>query len=41
MVESGGEGEGARSRSRVDVGLFKGGLVGEVCEFTFSEDEDL
>jgi len=35
-VESGGEGDGGCIRSRVDVGLFKGGLFnGEGC----SEDE--
>jgi len=40
MVESGGDGGGGCIRSRVDVGLFKGGLfIGEGWEFTLSENE--
>jgi hypothetical protein len=40
-VERDGGGEGGRIRSRVDVGLFDGGLrVGEGCELTLGEEGD-
>ena len=39
IFESGGEGDGARIRSRVEDGLFEGGVrVGEDWEFMLSEE---